>query len=247
MLISNADDFGINETATSNILKCYEKHIVMAASAMVFMKASEEAARASRGSGLDVGLHLNLTSPFTGGKIPEDLAEHQARLNSFLRRNKYNLVLYNPYLTKSFHETVGHQYHEFLRLYGSPPSHIDGHHHMHLSTNILLSRLLPKAPVIRRNFSFTIQEKGIFSKLYRMLTDGILSTQHRVVGSFFSIEPFENIPRLSRIIELAQTSDVELMSHPERPGELSFMTGPEFSALLKRVRMGCFQDLGSDS
>ena len=58
-------------------------------------------------------------------------------------QHKYSQLLYNPFLRKEFSYSYKAQSEEFTRLFGKPPSHIDGHHHMHLCANLLLSSLVP--------------------------------------------------------------------------------------------------------
>ena len=46
------------------------------------------------------------------------------------------------------------QVEEYERLYGGPPSRIDGHHHMHLCADMLIDRVIPAGIRVRRNLSF---------------------------------------------------------------------------------------------
>ncbi|HET6489004.1 MAG TPA: ChbG/HpnK family deacetylase, partial [Syntrophales bacterium] len=66
MLIVNADDWGRNRVATDRSLELHRNGRITAVSAMVFMEDSERAAELARMNGLDVGLHLNFTTPFNG-------------------------------------------------------------------------------------------------------------------------------------------------------------------------------------
>ncbi|HOY59397.1 MAG TPA: ChbG/HpnK family deacetylase, partial [Verrucomicrobiota bacterium] len=128
MLIVNADDWGGWRTATDAALTCYEKGRITSVSAMVFMDDSERAARLAQRSGLDVGLHLNLSQEFTGSthSVPR-LAESQRAIVRFLRSSKYALLFYHPFLRRQFRHVFEAQLEEFFRLYGRPPSHFDGH------------------------------------------------------------------------------------------------------------------------
>ena len=64
MLIVNADDWGGWKSATDAALACYKAGRINSVSAMVFMEDSERAAELAQADGLDVGLHLNFTTPF---------------------------------------------------------------------------------------------------------------------------------------------------------------------------------------
>ena len=111
---------------------------------MVFMGDSKRAAKLAKDHQLDdVGLHLNFSEEFMDASCPEALKEHHRRIVRFLRRNKYAQLLYNPLLRKAFACSYRAQMEEFARLFEKLPSHVDGHHHMHLCANLLLSRPMP--------------------------------------------------------------------------------------------------------
>lgn len=63
LLIVNADDFGIHEDVNRGIIKAYRHGLVRSASIMANMPAFDHAVRlAKEAPGLEVGLHLNVTS-----------------------------------------------------------------------------------------------------------------------------------------------------------------------------------------
>src|SRR5215470_9832719 len=117
-LIVNADDWGRDCDTTNQILKCAVRGSVSSASGMVFMEDSERAAVIARERGLDVGLHLNLTTRFSRNAIPRKLIEHQQRLSKCLRRHRFSQVVFHPHLIRSFEYVVAAQLDEFRRLYG---------------------------------------------------------------------------------------------------------------------------------
>ena len=235
MLIINADDFGISTGATDNILACYKNGRITTASAMVYMDDSERAAELALESKLDVGLHLNFTHKFNGRGITAKLIEYQTDISDFLLKNKYSLLLYNPFLRRQFDYVYHAQYEEFVRLYDRFPSHIDGHHHMHLNMNMLIDRYIPKGCKVRRNFSFFQGEKNPANRLYRYTVDRFLARRYVYSDFFFSISPVSDQERLSRIMSLAQSSNVELMVHPEKQEELVYLMSEEHLKMISRV------------
>jgi chitin disaccharide deacetylase len=232
MLIINADDFGSNTAATDNILACYKNGRITSASAMVFMADSERAAELALATGLDVGLHLNLTHTFNGQGIADKLTENQTDIADFLLKNKYCQLLYNPILRKQFDRVYHAQYDEFVRLYGRLPTHIDGHHHMHLCMNMLIDRYIPKGYKVRKNFSFFQGEKNTANRLYRYTVDRILARRYVCSDYFFSISPISDHERLKRIVSLAESSNVELMVHPEKRDELAYLMSEEYLGMI---------------
>src|SRR5262249_37106876 len=137
-LIINADDWGRDPETTDRIFECILSGTVSSTSAMVFMADSERAAVLARDAGVDAGLHLHLTTPFSAPNCPPDLLVRQRELTSYLRRHSLAQVVFHPGLTRSFEYVVNAQLDEFMRLYGAEPARLDGHHHMHLCANVVL-------------------------------------------------------------------------------------------------------------
>src|SRR6266480_4217678 len=65
VLIVNADDWGRDAETTARIAECVVPGGVSSVSAMVFMADSERAADTARERGIDAGLHVNFTTPFS--------------------------------------------------------------------------------------------------------------------------------------------------------------------------------------
>jgi predicted glycoside hydrolase/deacetylase ChbG (UPF0249 family) len=240
MLIVNADDWGGSRSETDAAMACFVKGRITSVTAMVFMADSERAAELAKQSGIDVGLHLNLDGEFTGNRCPADVREHHARIRRFLKRSKYACLLYNPSLRKSFRRVYQVQAEEFQQLYGRRPSHIDGHHHMHLCTNMLLDGVIPAGERVRRSFSFWRSEKGIVNRTYRRLVDNRLAGRYRVTDFFFSLELCLQWKKLGRVAELARAANVELMTHPCIADESAYLMSDAFLELKRTVAMGTF-------
>lgn len=220
MLTVTADDLGMTREATDAALRCFRPGGITSASAMVFMDDSERAAEQSLAAGLPVGLHLNLSAPYAAGaSIPLPLREAHERIGRFLRSGRYALLLYHPGLRTSFRAVVEAQWAEFLRLFGKPPAHVDGHQHLHLCANVLLDGLLPAGVRVRRNFSFAPGEKGWLNRAYRRRVDARLARRFQVTDYFFCLGQCLRNGSLPRVLALARGASVELMTHPARPEE----------------------------
>jgi chitin disaccharide deacetylase len=226
-LIINADDWGKSRETTDRTLECWERGSISSVSAMVFMEDSVRAAALARERGIDAGLHLNLTTPFSGGSCPAMLRERQQRIGRRLRRHRFAPVMFYPELFRSFEYVVSTQLDEFRRLYGTAPQRLDGHHHMHLCTNVLLGGLLPPGTIARRSFSFDSGERSFANRFYRRVVDRMLARHHSVVDFFFSLMPLKAELRLQRIFSLGRQFVVEVETHPINPPEHQFLTGGE--------------------
>ena len=146
------------------------------------MEDSERAAQLARENGLDIGLHLNLSQPYHMPMRCNAAAQAHTRIVRFMTRSKYAVLLYHPFLRTDFRTAYRTQIEEFTRLYGKTPSHIDGHQHRHLCTNMLVDSVIPRGQKVRRNFSFSPGEKSSLNLAYRALADKWL-TQEGIASS----------------------------------------------------------------
>jgi predicted glycoside hydrolase/deacetylase ChbG (UPF0249 family) len=222
-LIVNADDWGRDAHNTRRILDCWLQGSISSASAMVFMEDSERAADVARERGVDTGLHINLTTPFSAASCPLKLKQHQQQLASYLGRSSFARGVYVPWLGRSFEYAVKTQIEEYSRIYGVEPQRFDGHHHMHLCANILCGNLLPPGTIVRRHFSWESGEKALRHRLFRKFTDLLLARTHQLVDFFFSLPPLEPPTRLRGILSPAHEFVVELETHPVNPEEYRFL------------------------
>jgi predicted glycoside hydrolase/deacetylase ChbG (UPF0249 family) len=228
-LIINADDWGLNRETTDCIHACVRYKTVSSASAMVFMEDSVRASELAREEAIHTGLHLNLTEPFSAPSVAGLLAEHHAKVASYLRRRRANQAFFHPGLMRSFDYTVQAQLEEYSRLYGAPPMRLDGHHHMHLCANVLFGGLMPTGTFVRRNFSFRPGEKRFANRWYRQFIDRILARHHRLTDFFFALAPVDSPDRLTRIFSLSQSSSVEVETHPAVQEEYYLLTSDKFA------------------
>jgi len=227
MLIINADDWGRCRAETDAALACYCAGRINSVSAMVFMEDSERAADLAKEAGLDVGLHLNLNQTFTAKVHSPRLADYHTGIVRFMAMSKYAQLLYNPRLRKAFQFVYHAQIEEFIRLYGRPPSHTDGHQHRHLCSNMVLDEVIPRGERVRRNFSFWPGEKGLLNRAYRRLVDKRLARRYRLTDFFFSLSRCLQTKTLERVCHLARASTVELMTHPADSAEYAYLISNE--------------------
>lgn len=159
-IIVNADDWGRDVDTTNRCVDCALHGAVSSVSAMVFMEDSERAAVLAGQHRVAAGLHLNLTTSFSAPQCPSRLIDHQQKLARFLRSSRFAPVMYHPGLAASFEYVVRAQLEEFERLYGAPASRVDGHHHMHLCSNIFFRTCCPRAKSFVGIFHFDQERKA---------------------------------------------------------------------------------------
>jgi predicted glycoside hydrolase/deacetylase ChbG (UPF0249 family) len=243
MLIINADDWGSNKKVTDSILDCFQVGVVTSTTAMVYMDDSQRAAEIARSIGLAVGLHLNLTASFVEKHLDSRLVEAQNRLVRYFSRSKYARILFNPFLNKEIQYCFEAQLSEFQRLYSGLPTHIDGHHHMHLCTNMVFGHVLPVGSKIRRNFTFRSTDRNFANRLYRKLIDRVILKDHKSTDFFYGLRTDRGHVRCKQIIDLAVSKNVELMVHPGRPEEREYLSSCCFIDLIKNIPLGTYESV----
>jgi hypothetical protein len=240
MLIVNADDWGGWTAATNAALACFQAGRVASVSAMVFMEDSTRAATMAHGTDLDVGLHINLDQHFTGANCGRAISAAHDRVSRFLRQSKYAQLIYNPLLRADFRVVFDAQVEEFQRLYDRSPSHFDGHHHMHLCANMILDNIIPEGEKVRRSFSHWPGQRGLLKRQYRRWVDYRLGRRFVLTDHFVALSQCMDRARFGRIVSLAQQENVELLTHPEKPGEFALLMSDDYAGDTRRLKIGSF-------
>jgi predicted glycoside hydrolase/deacetylase ChbG (UPF0249 family) len=246
LLIVNADDWGYDAPTTDAIARCFGAGRVTSASAMVFMEDSERAAELARREGLPTGLHLNLVEPYSGATVDAAMRERQQRLAAHFTRHRLARWTWNPRLAGLVRAVARDQLDEYRRLYGTEPSHADGHQHMHLAPTVLGSGALVEFDRVRPHFTFRASEKSVPNRLVRRATNAYLARRHATTRGFFSIRtihPALGGRGLGEVLAESRLSPVEVMTHPGWPDELAVLLSDGWQDAIQRERLGSYLDL----
>ena len=241
LVILNADDWGASPAATDAIRDCFEVGGTTSASAMVHMRDSERAALIAQERGLPIGLHLNLTTPFDSSDAPSPVRERQLNLVRSFRRRRLKglgLVCYPkrwlpyPHLNRLVRDAVADQLTEFRRLYGSDPSHIDGHHDVHLCPTVLLCGALPAGSKVRN------------IRRFRLAGNRVISEQLVAPDVFMSmrdLKPWGSIT-FGDAVGSCDGLSVIVAQHPHL-GECQYLQSEAWLAQVRHYPLGSFHDL----
>ena len=243
LLIVNADDWGLDTATTNAIHECLAAGAVTSVSAMVHMGDSARAATLPVGP---VGLHLNLTTPFTDPRCPELVRRRHDRLIRQFSRPTFQLPGCDPRLFGEIKRSVGDQLAAFRELYGRDPTHVDGHHHVQQSLGVILSRSLPNGVKVRPSFTFMRGEKSAPNRCARALLNRVLRMRLVTPRYFFSIRdlhPALGGRGLEQHLDLARRHSVEVMSHPGWEDEQTVLLGPDWAGVLAERPLGSYADL----
>jgi len=243
MLIINADDLGRSVSETDAALDCYRAGRITSVTAMVFMNDSERAAQLALANSISAGLHLNLTESFAAVSASSELTERHERVVRFLTRAKYASLVYNPALRNDFRYIYETQIEEFIRLYGHPPTHIDGHQHQHLCANMLLDGVIPRGLKVRRTFHFWSGEKSFVNRACREVINRLVKSRYSGTDYFFALVQCLDRTRMEKVLELARQCSIELMTHPANPSEREYLLSEAFGTLLNTVELGDYENV----
>jgi predicted glycoside hydrolase/deacetylase ChbG (UPF0249 family) len=215
LLIVNADDFGLSRGVNAGIVEAHERGIVTSASLMVRQgPASEAAGYAREHPALAVGLHIDLGQwDYESGEwmaaegrcAPDDEAAVEAECRGQLEA--------------------------FRALLGRDPTHLDSHHHVHMSEPVA----------------------SIAAKLAGELGVPLRAGRIRYEGGFYARtgtgEPFPEGITVARLVELIESLPegwTELGCHPgfglegkssygqEREREVQALCDPRVKAAIER-------------
>jgi chitin disaccharide deacetylase len=246
LLIVNADDLGLTVPDTDAIVECFRAGAISSTTALVWMSDSDRAAELARREGMPTGLHLNLIEPYTAAAVPEHVAARQRRVVERLRAGGTGAQLYHPAWAEDFGRCITDQLARFHELYGRAPTHLDGHRHMHLVMNALLSRALGPVDRYRRPVNRTARESAAYKRMARSALGvlvGLRFTTTDVCFSVRSLHPALGGAGLDEELTRDHRRSVELFVHPGYGDELALLRADEWRARLAAHRLGSFEDL----
>jgi predicted glycoside hydrolase/deacetylase ChbG (UPF0249 family) len=246
LLIVGADDWGLRASVTDSIHGGFLAGAVSSVGAMVYMEDSTRAAALAVEGGEPAGLHLNLTLPFSDPRCPHPVRERHERAVRYLAGPVRRRWVPSPSLLTTFEDCILDQLEAFERLYGSEPTHVDGHHHVQQSLGVLLSRSLPPGTKIRPSFTFFPGERSLPHRLVRTAVNRAMRARFRSPRYFFSIRdihPALGGAGLEAKLDLARHDAVEVMTHPGSDDERRVLLDPSWRALLRGRTVGSYADL----
>ena len=93
---------------------------------------------------------------------------------------------------------------------------------------------------MRRNFSFWPGEKSFLNRTYRGLVDRWLNRRYRLTDYFFDLTQCIEQRQLDRIVALAKSNNVDLMTHPVDQAESKYLLSDEFGRMLQELKIGSY-------
>lgn len=235
LLIVNADDLGWTEGVNEGIFAAHLNGVVTSATLMVNAPGAAHATAALARpelAGLGVGLHFQLT----GGGLPT-LPPHE--VPSLVDENG-RLPRRPEGLGGARHEEVlaeaEAQLARFERMAGRPPTHVDGHHHVHGRPEVL-------AAITTLATGTDLPVRPVSTGMRDALRDAGIVTPDLFADSFYAERV--TAAHLAELVGAVGPGVTEIMCHPgrvdaelersstyvtERETELELLTDPELVA-----------------
>jgi len=245
ILIVNADDFGRDEQATDRTLAAFREGRLSSATAMVNMDDSERAAQLAREAGLPVGLHVNLTDPFTAAEVPAGARERQLLACRLFAGRRFRLRSwsYDPRVQSKVDSAVADQVERFEALFGARPDHLDGHKHVHSCPNVALAAPLKPIRCMRNGLRAWPSGRGVAGTL-RALRRVLTYRRFVTTRYFFDIDKlFRDRDTMAARVGVASETSVEVMVHPGFPHERESLSSRCWANALEGLRLGGFGEL----
>jgi predicted glycoside hydrolase/deacetylase ChbG (UPF0249 family) len=250
-LIVNADDYGRTEGIVRGTLDAHRQGIVTSATAMVLEPAAAAGLRRAREQApeLAMGLHFVLT----GGGPPASAPEEVPALapNGRFARSLEALPATLP--AEEIRRELEAQIALFERLAGSPPTHLDSHHHsaIHPSVGPVFAAVARERRLPARSSNSHARQE--------LRAAGVATTDD-FLDAFFGAGATAG--NLLRLVEELPDGFSELMCHPgyadddlrrdstyadERDGEVAALCDARVRAALAAsgVQLASFRDLAA--
>jgi predicted glycoside hydrolase/deacetylase ChbG (UPF0249 family) len=253
LLIVNADDWGYDDPTTDAILATFRAGRITSTTGMVYMTGSDRAAALAAENDVPVGLHINLTEPFSDPATPADVRARQQRMIDRLGKTSglppelpgvSNPMrwLYDPRLQGEVDAAIADQARRFAELYPTAPTHYDGHTHVDLCPNVFLSRSIPRGAKLRNTLDrFPVERSagGVLRDLRQAVRSRrFASTRYLLHITHLRLDPGNVDERL----DLARRVPVEIMGHPGFAAERELLMSDEFGRAIAPLRLGSFAD-----
>ena len=243
-LIVNADDFGLTRGVSRGILEAHRQGIVTSTTVIVTRPIEPALVEALQGSGLGVGVHLNLTlgAPISDPQRVPSLVDAEGRFIRDAREAAGRAAKDEARIE------LGNQIDAFRRIVGRFPTHLDSHHHVGRHEPIL-ELVLDFAAAIK--VPVRSEDDGVRAAARRRK----LRTPDHFVGEAAS-EPCWTAERVLAELHAMGNGVTELMTHPgyydedlaysrygkQREMELRGLTDPRARELIERegIRLAHF-------
>jgi chitin disaccharide deacetylase len=233
VLIVNADDMGASPSTTDPVIECFDEGVISSATAMVWMSDSARAAELAGDRGLPLGLHLNLTLPFADEQAPDDVRQRQLSLTQAFNGGDSASQRSARPADGVIEAAVQDQLDRFRTQFGEP-THIDGHHHVHLNPRVLehLPRSLPIRPPLAGAANPGFGQRWLLRRFSTPATCIPFEHVHPAIGG-------SQRATLGRAVD----TTIEVMAHPADPRQRNALLSRTWREMLAGFQICSYREL----
>lgn len=247
MLIVNADDWGLRPEVTDAILTCWQAEAITSVSGMTQMADSRRAAALAADNQIPLGLHLNLTTPFTATEVAGERRQRQRRACEYFDARRYRRFAFDPWMRPLLDRCISDQLQAFSEDYGPTPSHADGHEHIQICPTVLATRSLGALRSLREAHSFPAGRSSYPKRLHRAGLNRLVRRRFETARflSLRDLHPELGGSGLERELDALANGgrDVELMVHPAWDDERAVLLSASWRKALEGLELGSHADL----
>lgn len=240
MLTVTADDWGLRPEVSDAILACWRAGAIDGASAMVEMEDSERAFALAAAERVPLGLHLNLTTPFTAAAAEPRRLRQRAAVAYFARPRRR--LVFDPLARGRLDACVADQLDAFAAATGATPRHADGHQHIQTCPTVLASPALGRVGSLREAHALVAGQRSVPRRAYRGAVNFAIRRRFRSARfvSLRDLHPALGGVGLEVLERLAREGDVEVMTHPAWEDERELLLSPQWAELRAGLPGGPF-------
>lgn len=207
-VIINADDFGLSDSINKSIITAYEIGVLTSTTLLVKREATDAAVELAKAHPkLCVGLHLDLDRFFcfeSNGHFGISVDDLDRAAYDYVTSSQMHAV----------RREIASQVETIFRL-GLQPTHLDGHHNIHL-----MPLILPEVVAVMRDFAlrrirFSRKFYGNHSDVYTMLKRAL--DDANILYPELCVEIDEQLP-LGAVFENLGEGISEVIVHTDLPG-----------------------------
>lgn len=199
-LIINADDLGFSKGINYGIYDAYKNGIITSTTIMMNMSATEHAIELLNGTGIGIGVHMNVTA----GKALLDhqyITDEDGFFSKELIENINDDILAE--IEKEFTAQIEMALQKNIEI-----SHLDSHHHVHM----WCKELFEMSSSLAKHYGVAIRCDRGYEFMTEKLWSKIKSTQ------FFDASFFDKTAYIGFLVQILQghksSESLELMVHP---------------------------------
>ena len=215
-LIINGDDFGMDTSINTAVIKCFEDSLISSTSIITNMPGFKDAEHLIHTHELlrgNVGIHINLTEGFPLTEGIKKCKRFCGEEGEFIYKRKESIFLLTATEQNAVNKEIRAQINKIF-LTGIRPSHLDSHHHIHTEWGIskIVIQLAKEFGIRKMRLCRNMgRDTNAFKRIYKSAFNFYLKNKLEIAGSHFFGE-INDLVKMEK--QIPQGKVIEIMTHP---------------------------------